>query len=245
MERLIVDVISNPIVFYSVLFILVFSIVVIFLKLNSNKKSSLNNIDDVKLIDYKKEQEEDEKTDESKIELESLLSKMNQDLEKGSVSSDPDEFEKKQEESSIISYTELLKAKEEGKIDIVDDEEIEKEIYDEVENQDKQAEDEEIKEEKKEIEDLIPNPFEKAKEDYKKFKNTDVISPIFGYGSSDQLYENMIKKEKQKEVKEEKEAKGAFSDDELAEIIEFEPSDFENPNEQFLKKLKEFRKNLE
>ena len=256
MERLIVDIIANPIVFYSVLFFIILLIIITFIKMSKNKQSSLNNIDDVKQIDYVKEDQEDEKVTKSKVELESLLSKMENDLDKP-VEKEPDVFEKKQEEDSIISYQELLKAKESGKIDIVDDEEIEKKIDEEGLIKEVEEEQEEIKEEPKDkIEDLVPNPFEKPK-----LQKQEVISPVFGYGSSDDLYKNMRPKEeviKEKLQKEENKKelekvqeepkeikKGVFSDEDLAEIIEFDTDDIENSSEQFLKALKEFRKNLE
>lgn len=273
MERLIVEFISNPFVFYTVVFIIVFLIILVFIKLSKNKIKSLNNLNEPLKIDYVKEEKEDDDVNKSKEELESLLEKMQGDLEnpKEVVS---DDFEKRQEEDSIISYSELLQAKKEGKIEIEDDEKIYEEkpndysklkeeltkeeensyfdFIDEIDEKVKEEVKAEPKEEPKQeengspsIEDMIPNPFDKTSE--KKFKTTDVISPIFGYGSSDPLYANMRKKEDviRARQEEEEKKKSTFSDDELAEIIDFEPEDLENNNEQFLKALKEFRKNLE
>ena len=97
------------------------------------------------------------------------------------------EFENKQEEESVISYEELLKASENSNNDkYMEDEERSaitiEELYEKYEKQ----------------EEKIDNPIFEEGEDTKRFRNSDVISPVFGvYKSEEKIY----KQRKEKAIK--------------------------------------------
>ena len=95
-----------------------------------------------------------EQLEEEKNDIKSVLEKMEKDLEK-EQEGDIETFEREQEEKAIISYQELLKAK--GKLRELTKEGVKEEIQ---------------------IEDIEKE--ETVKEEPKKFKNTEFISPVYG-----------------------------------------------------------------
>lgn len=148
----------------------------------------------------------------AKAELERVFNQMSADLEAKNESQPIETFEREQEENAIISYQELIKQVEKKQ-------EIKKE-------QPK----EDIEESKPEIEKL--EQMELDFEEPKKFKNSDIISPIFGI----QKENNYQKKPKEEKIEEPFVARHAY------ESIK---KDYEDENNKdFLNSLKEFRKNL-
>jgi len=166
-----------------------------------------------------------EEQQKAKAELERVFNQMSADLEaKTPRQAEIDAFEKEQEENAIISYQELMRqatTKDTEPINsIIEKEEPKKNIQLEIE-------------------------VEKDEEEPKKFKNSEIISPIFGIQNKDKIqYKNKIQnKEKiQKPKPEYREpeqpiiAKHAY--DEIKQNFE------EENNRDFLNSLKEFRKNL-
>lgn len=157
----------------------------------------------------------------AKAELERVFNQMSADLEAKNEAEPIETFEREQEENAIISYQELIKQVEQKQA-------IKKE------------EPKEIVETTKEItEEIIEEPkLEKIKqmelelEEPKKFKNSDIISPIFGI----QKGNNNQKKQNEEVVEEPFVARHAY------ENIK---KDYEDENNKdFLNSLKEFRKNL-
>lgn len=164
-----------------------------------------------------------EKQKKAKEELERVFNQMSSDLEKQEPTKDEiDEFERKQEENAIISYKQLME--EAKKL---------KEKADEYEQEaDKVAD--------MKIDDAI-NTYEKhskinaseietskPQEAYQGFKNSDIISPIYG-----------IQKEKK-----DKKITTKFKTNDIISKAYNEVDEEREENTQFLNSLKEFRKNL-
>lgn len=187
--------------------------------------------EEIKKEDKEKEQQQDLKLEENKREVEEMLMKMQQDLE-----ATPEDvvtnFENEQEENSIISYQELLKSvkekkETESKVTTVKIEDIE-EKNDVVEFDDEDT--------------LRLDPIE---EPNRKFKSTDFISPIFGKQDNEINYPKVPKLKR-----EEKEEKIFLFDsldmDYEEKIVDTRKLEAEiKKNDDFLKALKEFRKNLD
>lgn len=193
------------------------------------------------------------------LEIGALLEKMQKDLE-----ATPEEvvtnFEKDQEEKSIISYQELVKSL---KRDMPVKEEIKQELTREIEEKKVKIEEKEpvdvidIEEEIsvkqveqvpefKKIEELAE---EKVKETpKKKFKNTDFISPIFGKMNATEtdypVVHQFSREEKLEELLEDVPARHGIIA-EVEEALDVEPLHNEiRKNDEFLKSLKDFRSNL-
>ena len=164
-----------------------------------------------------------EKQKKAKEELERVFNQMSSDLEKQEPTKDEiDEFERKQEENAIISYKQLME--EAKKL---------KEKADEYEQEaDKVAD--------MKIDDAI-NTYEKhskinaseietskPQEAYQGFKNSDIISPIYG-----------IQKEKK-----DKKITTKFKTNDIISKAYNEVDEEREETTQFLNSLKEFRKNL-
>lgn len=164
-----------------------------------------------------------EEQKKAKEELERVFNQMSSDLEKQEPTKDEiDEFERKQEENAIISYKQLME--EAKKL---------KEKADEYEQEaDKVAD--------MKIDDAI-NTYEKhskinaseietskPQEAYQGFKNSDIISPIYG-----------IQKEKK-----DKKITTKFKTNDIISKAYNEVDEEREENTQFLNSLKEFRKNL-
>ncbi len=178
------------------------------------------NIEDrIKVTEVTQEETEEQK--KAKEELERVYMQMSADLEK--QESEPievkedhiDEFERKQEENAIISYQELMAKAEQ----------LKKEAN-KYETHTESAADMKVKE--------AMNTYQKhtskkvsEKEAYHGFKNSDIISPIYG-----------IQKEK-------KDLSKTQSNDIISKAYEEMNTKSENEkNIDFLNSLKEFRKNL-
>ena len=217
-------------------------------------------------VEIKAPELEEKKKEEPKsmaaLEIEKVLEKMQKDLE-ATPQEVVNNFEREQEENSIISYKELVSSlkketpvKEQIKETLIQDieEEVESvndevdviDIDDEIsvkkiepvleEEEYKEAEEVEVKENKKIYK--------------KKFKNTDFISPIFGkVETSKQEYPTVpqfSREERLEEILDEVPLKMTRSNkNNLEETLDVEPLQEEiRKNDEFLKTLKNFRNNL-
>lgn len=166
--------------------------------------------------------------------LEEILQKMQADID-----TKPEDvvrkFEEEQEEKAIISYQELVDNVKAGKIDIVEDEETNVNF---VESLNLEVANEPIMEIKEEssvtpemLKEVIENISESSvKEEPKKFKKSEIISPIFGVMEENFDYPKITKTENMLDIMNTRDY------NELTEEIKRQ--------EEFLNALKEFRKNL-
>ena len=139
-------------------------------------------------------------------------------------------FENEQEENSIISYQELLKSVKEKK---------------ESEIKVTPVKIEEDKIEIKEFDNEDTVRIETIKESDKKFKNTDFISPIFGKQDNKIKYPT-VPKLKREEKEETLSLFDSLDIDYEEKIVDTKKLEAEiKKNDDFLKALKEFRKNLD
>lgn len=155
---------------------------------------------------------------EAKEELQRVFSKMSEDLNKEITPKDViDDFEKRQEEDAIISYQELVKRAGELKEDAYNYE------HDSELNANMSVSD-------------IMDSYSKREKTYdkesKKFKNSDIISPIYGIQSNKDMIK--LKKRKQNDKK----------SDIISKAYKEEFDEEKTQNLEFLKSLREFRKNL-
>lgn len=173
------------------------------------------------------EEKQDQKLEDNKREVEEMLLKMQKDLE-----ATPEDvvtnFENEQEENSIISYQELLNSVKEKK-------EIESKVTP------VKIEDDKIEIDEFDNEDTIR--IEPVIDSSKKFKNTEFISPIFGRQDNKMKYPTVPKLNKE----DDKISLFDSLDIEYQEkIIDTKKLDEEiRKNDEFLKALKDFRKNLD
>ena len=185
-------------------------------------------------VDYSEEKKhlEDEKADNS---IQILLEQMQSDLDKSNESYEDSisRYESDEEANAIISYKELMKYKESRDKDII------------LEEKDK----EEIKEVIKE------NNIEVPKEEVKRFKRSEFISPIFGYNDETNVTYREIKRPPRKEFVTPNSDEEGESDrilknfeDNTAEVIEFENNADEpkesTENDSFFDALVDFRNKL-
>ncbi len=192
-------------------------------------------IPEVKPIDENAGQKaiEEAKTDNS---IQTLLNQMQQDLDKNNNEDYAESiarYEDDEEANAIISYTELMKYKENHEKDIV----LEDKGLDEIKEVIKEKE--------------VVNP----KEEVKKFKRSEFISPIFGYNEDANVTYREIKRPPRKEPKpieksDEWESDRMLRDleDDAAEVIEIEEkkekSEEIDKNKNFLDALVDFRNKL-
>ena len=168
-------------------------------------------------------------------ELEQILKKMQEDIDVK-----PEEvvkkFEEEQEEKAIISYQELLDNVKAGKIEVVDDEESDTNFVENLELSENEPileviEDEEEKVTPEMIKEAVLNiSTSSVKEEPKKFKKSDIISPIFGVVEENFEYPKIKKSDNILDIM------NTHDYNELTEEIK--------KQEEFLNALKEFRKNL-
>ena len=201
---------------------------------NQNKRKKIK--DD--FIEAEKVEEELEKIEDNKepTELESILKKMQED-----INVKPEDvvkkFEEEQEEKAIISYQELVDNVKNGKIEVVDDEESDTNFVESL------ISDEPIMaiedNEKIETPTVTPTMVREAieniskssvKEEPKKFKQSDFISPIYGVMNNKLDYPRVRKTENLLDIMNTRDY------NELTDEIKRQ--------EEFLAALKEFRDNL-
>ena len=172
---------------------------------------------------------EEEKTDNN---IQTLLNQMQQDLDKANSKEDfvetANRYEDDEEANAIISYKELMKYKDNSEKDIVLEDKT-----------------------KEEIKEVIKEP-EVPKEEVKKFKRSEFISPIFGYNEETNVtYREIKRPPKREKVHNEWEESNRMLknlEDDAAEVIEFEKPNEKveeiDQNDRFLDELVDFRNKL-
>lgn len=208
--------------------------ILIILAINKHKRIKIKNDYIQAEINEQKLNEVDDEKQPNELEL--LLQKMQED-----VNVKPEDvvknFEQEQEDNAIISYQELVDNVKQGKIEIVDDEDtgvnfVEGLVADDEPIMALEAVEDENKvtpEMVKEAIETISN--DKVVEEPKKFKKSDVISPVFGIMDEKEIEYPTIKK--------------ASRTMDLLNTNEYNNlSDEIKRQEEFLNALKEFRKNL-
>lgn len=220
------NIINNSTFYYvavALAYVLVIFFVIFLLVKNKRKR-----IERVKIEDAPKK-------DIESVDLEAVLDKMQEDVNKTKVD-EVKSFEEEQEEKAIISYQELLKAvkrdvddvtkveipseekpvvvEEEAKVQIMPEEVVEKSVSTPV----------------------VETMEEKETRKPSKFQNSEFISPIYGRVNNDVKYPKIPAfREKQEPINHE---------DDLEKTIVFDAIKNDD-NDEFLKALKEFRNNLE
>lgn len=221
------NIINNSTFYYvavALAYVLVIFFVIFLLVKNKRKR-----IERVKIEDAPKK-------DIESVDLEAVLDKMQEDVNKTKVD-EVKSFEEEQEEKAIISYQELLKAVKRD-VDDVTKVEIpseEKPVVVEEEEAKVQIMPEEV------IEKSVSTPVVETMEEKEtrkpsKFQNSEFISPIYGRVNNDVKYPKIPAfREKQEPINHE---------DDLEKTIVFDAIKNDD-NDEFLKALKEFRNNLE
>lgn len=209
------DIINNSTFYFvvvAVLYVLVIFFVIFLIVRNKKKR-----IEKVKI-------ENDPKKDIEAVDLESVLDKMQEDVNKVKID-EVKSFEEEQEEKAIISYQELLNAVKKNVDNVTKVEEIKEEpkIVDEEEISVIPEEEEEI-------------PKYEEKVQPTKFQNSEFISPIYGRVDNDIKYPKIPAFHSQEDEMEQEEN--------LEKTIIFDAIK-DDDSDEFLKALKEFRNNLE
>lgn len=215
--------------------LLILSIILFILAGNQKNRRKIK--DD--FVEATKVEEELEKPSESESsnELENILKKMQEDM-----NVKPEDvvkkFEEEQEKKAIISYKELVDSVKSGKIQTVDDEESDINFVESLNIEDDSEPIAAIEEEK--ISNVTPDMVRDAiqeisndsiKDEPKKFKNSEFISPVYGVMNNKLDYPRVRKSETLLDIMNTRDY------NELTEEIERQ--------EEFLKALKEFRNNLQ
>lgn len=212
---------------YICIIIVLFIIATILSIVISNQKNRKKIKDD--FIEAEKIESELENTVPN--ELENILKKMQED-----INVKPEDvvkkFEEEQEEKAIISYKELVDNVKAGKIEVVDDEESNINF---VENLNVEDSNNVIEEKHQVTPEMVKEAIEtistsSIKEEPKKFKNSEFISPIYGIMEEKLDYPKVKKTEQVFDIMNTKDY------NELTEEIKMQ--------EDFLEALKRFRDNL-
>lgn len=213
-------------------------IIIITILIIVNKNQSKRNKIKSDFIEAEKMEEELEKIEEIPVnnELENILKKMQEDIDVK-----PEDvvkkFEEEQEQKAIISYKELVDNVKSGKIEVIDDEESTTNFVENLNIEDNISEPivEEIGEESKVTPDMLKEAIKNIsessiKEEPKKFKQSDFISPIYGVMENSVEYPTVKKNDRTLDIM-------TTNDyEELSEEIK--------KQEEFLDALKAFRNNL-
>ncbi len=224
---------SNIYLYLSIIIVLVI-ITTILLIIASNQKNRKKIKDE--FIEAEKVEEELEKVEETpkSNELENILQKMQEeiDLKPEDVVK---KFEEEQEEKAIISYQELVDSVKSGKIEVVDDEETNINFVENLNVQDNIEPIESINEQPvvtpQMVKDAINNiTSSSVKEEPKKFKNSEFISPVYGVMEEKLEYPTVKRTENILDIMNTRDYNA------LTEEIKRQ--------EEFLNALKEFRNNL-
>ena len=212
---------------YICIIIVLFIIATILSIVISNQKNRKKIKDD--FIEAEKIESELENTVPN--ELENILKKMQED-----INVKPEDvvkkFEEEQEEKAIISYKELVDNVKAGKIEVVDDEESN---INYVENLNVEDSNTTVEEKSQVTPEMVKEAIEtistsSIKEEPKKFKNSEFISPIYGIMEEKLDYPKVKKTEQVLDIMNTKDY------NELTEEIKMQ--------EDFLEALKRFRDNL-
>ena len=214
-----------------IVLIIITTILIIIASNQRNRKKIMNDFVEAERVETELEKIEDAPRSN---ELENLIKKMQEDIDLK-----PEDvvkkFEEEQEEKAIISYQELVDNVKAGKIEVIDDEQSNINF---VENLSTESVEEPIMvtEEKTSITpEMVKNAIENIsissiKEEPKKFRQSDFISPIYGVMEQKFDYPTVKKNENVLDIMNTKEY------NKLSEQIQRQ--------EEFLNAIKEFRKNL-
>lgn len=236
--ELINKILENDIIFYSIIIGLffLFLLIIYFAFIYKKKEKTTDEV-------IKEEIKNEDNIDK---EIVSVLEKMSEDI-KDKQNESLDDFEKEQEENAIISYQELVNKVKSEKIDIdLDDIYEDKEINDEINNETNDDKNEELELDYNKIDNesitdfnsLIDSEVEELpKEEVKKYRRSEIISPIYGRQDIDVNYPKIKQFDKNKNFKD--------SLLEIEDALKEEPlTDEDKINEDFLNTLREFRKKL-
>lgn len=218
--------IINNSTFYYVAVALAYVLVILFVifLLVRNKKKRIE----------KSKVEEAHKKDIESVDLEAVLDKMQDDVNKTKVD-EVKSFEEEQEEKAIISYQELLKAVKKDVDNVTKVELPKEEPQVALEDEPVQIMTEEIIEKKVDYP-AVETIEEKANEKQSKFQNSEFISPIYGRVNNDIKYPKIPAFREQEKTNKHEE--------DLEKTIVFDAIK-DDDSDEFLKALKEFRNNLE
>lgn len=233
METIYNLIISNIYLYICIIIsLIILTSILLILATNERKRRKIKN----DFVEAEKVEEELNKKEESVIsnKLEEILQKMQED-----INVKPEDvvrkFEEEQEEKAIISYQELVDNVKAGKIEVIDDEESDVNYVEtlnlEVNNEPVM----EIREEPQVTPEMVKEAVEtitisSVKEEPKKFKKSEIISPIFGVMEEKFEYPKIKKSENILDIMNTRDY------NELSEEIKRQ--------EEFLNALIEFRKNL-
>jgi len=234
MEMIYNLIISNIYLYICIIIgLIILTSILLIIATNDKKRRKIKN----DYVEAEKVEEELNKKEDSAMSnsLEEILQKMQADMEVK-----PEDvvkkFEEEQEEKAIISYQELVDNVKSGKIEVIDDEESNID-YVQTLNLDVASEpimeiiDEESSVTPQMVKDAIENiSVSSIKEEPKKFKKSEFISPIYGIMNEKLEYPTVKKNENILDIMNTKDY------NELTEEIKRQ--------EEFLNALKEFRKNL-
>ena len=217
--------IINNSTFYYVAVALAYVLVILFVifLLVRNKKKRIE----------KMRVEEAHKKDIESVDLEAVLDKMQDDVNKTKVD-EVKSFEEEQEEKAIISYQELLKAVKKDVDNVTKVELPKEEPQVALEDEPVQIMPEEIIEKKVDYP-AVETIEKKANEKQSKFQNSEFISPIYGRVNNDMKYPKIPAFREEEPNKHE---------EDLEKTIVFDAIK-DDDSDEFLKALKEFRNNLE
>jgi len=224
---------SNLYLYIFIMIALIILITILFIVISNYRKRVKIKQDFIEA-----EKVDDELNKEGNNELDSIIKKMQEEMDMK-----PEDvvrkFEEEQEEKAIISYKELVDNVKSGKIEVVEDEVSDINF---VENLNVEAD--ELKEPITEIEEASPSvtpdmvkdaiqniSVNSVKEEHKKFKQSDFISPIFGIMNTKLEYPTVKRTENMMDLMNTRDY------NELTEEIKRQ--------EEFLQALKEFRNNLQ
>lgn len=218
--------IINNSTFYYVAVALAYVLVILFVifLLVRNKKKRIE----------KSKVEEAHKKDIESVDLEAVLDKMQDDVNKTKVD-EVKSFEEEQEEKAIISYQELLKAVKKDVENVTKVELPKEDPQVALEDEPVQIIPEEIIEKKVDYP-AVETIEEKANEKQSKFQNSEFISPIYGRVNNDIKYPKIPAFREQEKTNKHEE--------DLEKTIVFDAIK-DDDSDEFLKALKEFRNNLE
>jgi len=226
---------SNSFIYICIITGLIILTTILFI-VSSNKKKRRKIKEDFIEAEKIEAELEEIKDDEEPSELESILQKMQED-----INVKPEDvvkkFEQEQEEKAIISYQELVDSVKSGKIEVIDDEETNINF---VENLNLEEESEPIMAVEENIESSVTPSMvmeaiesisnDSVKEEPKKFKQSEFISPVYG------VMEDKLEYPKVRKIDNLLNIMNTKDYNELTEEIQ--------KQEDFLNILKEFRNNL-
>ena len=187
--------------------------------ISEDERFDNDDVEDVKVEEVSKPELTDEQK-EAKAELERVYAQMSADLGKQEEKDNIDEFEREQEENAIISYQELMAQAEKLKnqadqYEAKVEDQADTKVHEAMNTYKEHTENNALKKEEK--------------KEYHGFKNSDIISPIYGI---------------QRDTKEKSSPKPQNNGIIGRAYEEINPKSENEQNLDFLNSLKEFRKNL-